>query len=164
MSVLLLQYRLFSKGEKAGFLRAIYCYFTNVKFRILVNIYRMQKSNSEYYRWKIRNRMELKYSLIISPKCSIGSNIQIEHFFGIVIGGNTVIGDNCKIYHQTTFGQKNGKYPIIGNNVTIFPGAKIIGNIKIGDNSVIGANAVVLHDVPSNSTAVGVPARVISKY
>jgi serine O-acetyltransferase len=79
------------------------------------------------------------------------------------------IVENCTIYHQVTFGGKvigdaqKGNYPIIGNNVTIFAGAKLIGNVRIGDNAIIGANSVVNKDVPENSVVAGVPAKVIKK-
>ena len=85
------------------------------------------------------------------------------HAIGIVIGSGAVIGDNCKIYQQVTIGKEKGKFPIIGDNVTIYSGAKIIGDVKIGNNAIIGANAVVTRDVPDNCVAVGVPARVIKK-
>lgn len=162
-NIILTQYKLLSEHQNASLIRALYCYYTNANLRIRVLIYRMQSSKSNSYRWRIRNHMELKYSLIVSPYCKIGYNLHVEHFFGVVIGGNTIIGDNCKIYQQVTIGQKNSKFPVIGNNVVMCPGAKIIGDIKIGDNAVIGANAVVLHDVPANSIAVGVPARIILK-
>ena len=80
---------------------------------------------------------------------------------GIVIGETVTIGDNCTIYHGVTLGgtgkDKYKRHPDLGNNVIVGCGAKILGPIKIGDNVKIGANAVVLKDVPSNTTVVGVP-------
>jgi serine O-acetyltransferase len=93
----------------------------------------------------------------------IGRNFLIEHFGGIVISGYTKIGDNCRIRNGVVIGLKNTKNPcapVIRNNVDIGSGAKLLGAIKIGDNVCIGANAVVITDVPANSIAVGVPAVV----
>lgn len=112
-----------------------------------------------YYRYKILKR----YNCILSPNAEIGRNLKLPHPMGVIVGLNAKIGENCTIYQQVTIGQKNNKFPIIGDNVTIYAGAKIIGDIKIGDNSIIGANAVVINDVAENSVAVGVPARIIKK-
>ena len=71
--------------------------------------------------------------------------------YGIIISHNAVIGSNCTIFHQVTIGEGKGGAPIIGDNVLIGAGAKIIGNVRIGSNSRIGVNAVVVHDVPENS-------------
>ena len=83
---------------------------------------------------------------------------------GIVLHKDCVIGNNVEIdQHVTLGGRKDDKVPIIGDNVRIGAGAKILGGVKIGDNAKIGANAVVITDVPNGSTAVGVPARIINK-
>ena len=98
----------------------------------------------------------------IHPGAVIGKNFFIDHGSCVVIGETSVIGDNVIIYHGVTLGGKGGigkRHPTIGNNVMIGCGAKILGNIYIGDNSRIGANAVILHDVLPNSTIVGVPGR-----
>ena len=87
----------------------------------------------------------------------------MEHYNGVVIGQDSIIGDDCIFYQQVTIGQKNDQYPIIGNNVTIYAGAKIIGDISIEDNVIVGANAVVLKDIPANSIVAGVPAKIIRK-
>ena len=112
-----------------------------------------------YYRYKILK----KYNCIIAPNAEIGENLKLPHPMGVIIGLDAKIGKNCTIYQQVTIGQKNEMFPTIGDNVTIYAGAKILGNIKIGNNVVIGANAVVIQDVPDNSTAVGVPARIIER-
>jgi serine O-acetyltransferase len=93
----------------------------------------------------------------------IGQNFIIDHFGGIVISGYAKFGDNCRIRNGVVVGLRNVKdarAPIVGNNVDIGAGAKLLGPIRIGDNVHIGANAVVLCDVPDNSVAVGVPAVV----
>jgi serine O-acetyltransferase len=91
----------------------------------------------------------------------IGRNFVIDHFGGIVISGYAKFGDNCRIRNGVVVGLRRTDEPcapIIGNNVDIGAGAKILGPIKVGDNVLIGANAVVIHDVPSDCMAVGVPA------
>lgn len=100
----------------------------------------------------------------IHPGAEIGKRFFIDHGMGVVIGETTVIGDDVLLYQGVTLGgtglQKGKRHPTIGNNVVVGAGAKILGNITIGDGSYIGANAVVTKDVPPNSTVVGVPGRV----
>ncbi len=81
--------------------------------------------------------------------------------YGIIISHNAVIGSNCTIFHQVTIGEGKGGAPVIGDNVFIGAGAKIIGNVKIGSNSKIGVNAVVVHDVPENSIVTAPEGTVI---
>lgn len=100
----------------------------------------------------------------IHPGAQIGEGFFIDHGMGVVIGETTVIGDNVLLYQGVTLGgtgkERGKRHPTIGNNVVVGTGAKILGNIMIGDNSYIGANAVVIKDVPANSTVVGVPGRI----
>lgn len=100
----------------------------------------------------------------IHPGAKIGKSFFIDHGMGVVIGETAVIGDNVLIYQGVTLGgtglEKGKRHPTVGNNVVIGGGAKVLGNITVGDNSYIGANAVVTKDVPANSTVVGVPGRV----
>jgi len=101
----------------------------------------------------------------IHPGAKIGSGVFIDHGMGVVIGETAEVGDNCTIYQGVTLGgtgKDTGKrHPTIGNNVLIGAGAKVLGPFKVGDNSKIAANAVVLNEVPPNSTCVGVPARIV---
>ncbi|MEI6067587.1 MAG: serine acetyltransferase [Methylococcaceae bacterium] len=93
----------------------------------------------------------------------VGRRLTIEHFGDIIISGDTVIGDDVVIRNGVTIGLKHTGTrgaPVIGNRVDIGAGAKILGAIRIGDDVVIGANAVVLQDIPANSLAVGVPAKI----
>jgi len=100
----------------------------------------------------------------IHPGAKIGKRFFIDHGMGVVIGETSIIGDDVLLYQGATLGgtglEKGKRHPTIGNNVVIGGGAKVLGNITIGDNSYIGANAVVIKDVPPNSTVVGVPGRI----
>src|ERR1700735_5530600 len=96
----------------------------------------------------------------------LGERFVIEHIGGIVISGDAVFGDDCVIRNGVTVGLRHRNRrgsPVVGNRVDIGAGAKLLGPIRIGDDVAIGANAVVLTDVPSNSIAVGVPARIIPR-
>ncbi len=100
----------------------------------------------------------------IHPGATIGRDFFIDHGMGVVIGETTIIGDNVTLYQGVTLGgtgkERGKRHPTIGNNVVVGTGAKVLGNITVGDNSYIGANAVVIRDVPMNSTVVGVPGRI----
>lgn len=101
----------------------------------------------------------------IHPAATIGRRLVIDHGTGIVIGATTEIGDDCLIYQGVTLGGtgivQGKRHPTLGNNVMVGCGAKVLGPIKIGDNARVAANAVVLREVPENSTVVGVPGRVV---
>lgn len=115
-------------------------------------------------RW-ISQRSRKKTGIEIHPGAKIGKRFVIDHGMGIVIGETAEIGDDVLIYQGVTLGgtgKDTGKrHPTIGNNVLIGSGAKVLGPFVVGDNSRIAANAVVLKEVPPNSTAVGVPARIV---
>ncbi len=117
-------------------------------------------------RW-ISQRASKKTGVEIHPAVQIGKRFFIDHGTGVVIGETTVIGDDVTIYQGVTLGgtgKHTGKrHPTIGNNVMIGAGAKVLGPLNIGDNSKIASGAVVLNDIPANSTAVGVPARVVKR-
>ncbi len=103
----------------------------------------------------------------IHPSAKIGRGVFIDHGMGVVIGETAVVGDYCTIYQGVTLGgtgkDKGKRHPTIGNNVTIGSGAKILGPFTVGDNSKIAANAVVLNEIPPNSTCVGVPAHIVKR-
>ena len=103
----------------------------------------------------------------IHPGAKIGRGLVIDHGMGVVIGETSKIGDNVLLYHGVTLGgtgkDKGKRHPTVGNNVVIGAGAKVLGPIYIGSNSKIGANSVVLNNVPEGATAVGIPAKNIIK-
>lgn len=115
-------------------------------------------------RW-ISMKAKKKTGMEIHPGAMIGENVFIDHGLGVVIGETAVIKNNVTIFQNVTLGgrgsSKGKRHPTIEEGCLIGAGAKILGNITIGKNSKVGANAVVLHDVPSNTTVVGIPARVI---
>lgn len=108
-----------------------------------------------------------KSGIEIHPGATIGKHFFIDHGTGVVIGETAIIKDNVTLFHGVTLGgttsEKGKRHPTIENNVIIGCGATILGNITIGKNSKIGANAVILKDVPENTTVVGVPGKIINK-
>jgi serine O-acetyltransferase len=117
-------------------------------------------------RW-VSQRAVRKTGIEIHPGATIGRRLVIDHGVGIVIGETTEIGDDVLIYQGVTLGgtgkDVGKRHPTIGNNVMISAGAKVLGPFKIGDNSRVAAGAVVLNEVPPNSTVVGMPARVVKQ-
>ncbi|AWB46157.1 serine O-acetyltransferase [Paenibacillus sp. CAA11] len=103
----------------------------------------------------------------IHPGARIGKRLFIDHGMGVVIGETCEIGDDVVIYQGVTLGgsgkEKGKRHPTIGNNVVIGSGAKILGSFKVGDQSNVGANSVVLKEVPEDSTVVGIPGRVVKQ-
>lgn len=114
----------------------------------------------------VRLRQSHKLGIQLSSATKIGGGISIKHYSGIVIAEETRIGENCTIHQCVTlgrsFGGKHAGCPTIGNHCIIFPGAKVIGKVRLGNNVIVGANAVVLHDIPDNCVCAGVPAKIIS--
>ena len=111
---------------------------------------------SQFSRWQT--------GIEIHPGATIGKGLFIDHGMGVVVGETAVIGDDVLLYQGCTLGgtglEKGKRHPTIGSNVVVGTGAKVLGDIIVGDNSYIGANAVVIKDVPPNSTVVGVPGRI----
>ena len=104
----------------------------------------------------------------IHPAAVIGSGCFIDHGMGVVIGETTIIGKNVTLYQGVTLGgigkEKGKRHPTLGDNIVVGAGAKILGNIRIGNQVAIGANAVVIREVPPNSTVVGVPGRIAQRH
>ena len=115
----------------------------------------------------VSEKAKRKTGIEIHPGATIGKNLFIDHGIGVVIGETTIIGDNVTIFHGVTLGatkyELGKRHPTIKNNVYIGTGAKILGDITIGENTKIGASAVVLNNLPPNVTAVGIPAHIIKK-
>lgn len=126
-----------------------------------------------HYLWKAKLRLLARLlsqsarfwtGIEIHPGAVIGKSFFIDHGMGVVIGETAIVGNDVTLYQGVTLGgtgKETGKrHPTLGSNIVVGAGAKILGNIEIGSNSYIGANAVVLRSMPENSTVVGVPARV----
>jgi serine O-acetyltransferase len=127
-------------------------------------------------RWLWRHEMRLLARLVsqfarlltgveIHPGAEIGRRLFIDHGMGTVIGETAIVGDDVTLYQGVTLGgtgkEKGKRHPTLGNNISIGSGAKLLGNITIGDNCRVGANSVVLRSVPPNSTIVGVPGHIV---
>jgi serine O-acetyltransferase len=158
--------------NKIYLLSILFIYFLGSKGFRSIFFYRLINT-------KFKNRTVLKIPLLILRRLlfcleipyttEIGEGLLLGHADGILINGKCTIGKNCTIHQGVTIGGSIGKIkdgieaPIIGNDVYIGAGAKILGPITIGNNCMIGANAVVVKDIPHNSVAVGVPAKVIKE-
>ena len=145
-------------GVKAVFFHQISNFFYKAGFDLIARI--------------ISQTIRFFTGIEIHPGAKIGKNLFIDHGMGVVIGETSEVGDNVTIYHNVTLGgsspsidserQRHEKrHPTIGHDVVIGSGAQIIGPIKVGNNSRIAANAVVVKDVPENATMVGIPARAV---
>ena len=123
------------------------------------------RHNMKYIARWISQNARRRTGIEIHPGATIGRRLVIDHGMGIVIGETAEIGDDVLLYQGVTLGgtgKDTGKrHPTIGNNVLIGSGAKVLGPFKVGDNSRIASNAVVLKEIPPNCTAVGVPARIV---
>ncbi|MBQ3593407.1 MAG: serine O-acetyltransferase [Clostridia bacterium] len=127
-----------------------------------------------HFLWKIHLRFIARLisqltrfftNIEIHPAAQIGEGLFIDHGSGIVIGETTIIGDNCMLYQGCTLGgtgkDVGKRHPTLGNNVMVGSGAKVLGPCTLGNNVKVAANAVVLHNLPDNCTAVGVPAKIV---
>jgi serine O-acetyltransferase len=135
-------------------------------FRITQHYRRRNRVLFYFFYWWLR-RLKVKYGYDISYRTQIGKGFYIGHFGGVVIHGDSIIGENCNISQGITigvsnYGQKKG-VPTIGNNVFIGPNAGVFGNIKVGNNVTIGANAVVTENIPAGSTVLPSKMTVIAK-
>ena len=115
----------------------------------------------------LQSRISEAFDVDIHPAARIGKGILIDHGTGVVIGETAVIGDNVSMLHGVTLGgtgkESGDRHPKVGSGVLIGAGAKILGNIKIGDGSKIAAGSIVLNEVPPHSTVAGIPAKVVGK-
>ncbi len=130
--------------------------------------HKLYKKNRLFLARLLSQRARKVTGIEIHPGATIGEDLLIDHGMGIVIGETAEIGNNVTIFHGVTLGGVGGdkgakRHPTVEDDVIIGSGAKILGNITIGRGAKIGANAVVLHDVPAYTTAVGVPAKIVYK-
>jgi serine O-acetyltransferase len=113
----------------------------------------------------LQSRSSMVFGVDIHPAATIGRGIMIDHAHAIVIGETAVVGDNVSMLHSVTLGgtgkEDGDRHPKIGSGVLLGAGAKVLGNISIGDCSRVASGSVVLHDVPSNRTVAGIPAKVV---
>ena len=126
------------------------------------------RHNMKFIARFISQRSRHKTGIEIHPGATIGKGLFIDHGMGVVIGETTEIGENCTLYQGVTLGgtgKDSGKrHPTLGNNVLVGCGARVLGPFKVGDNARIAAGAVVLNEIPPDSTAVGVPAQVVKMH
>lgn len=121
----------------------------------------------DYLAYYLQNRISQQFAVDIHPGATVGSGIMLDHATGIVIGETAVLGNDISILHSVTLGgigcEAGDRHPKIGDGVLISVGAKILGNITVGEGARIGAGSVVLSDVPPHTTVAGVPGQVVGK-
>jgi len=159
-------------GAKGSFL-SLWLRESGFRFTVVMRLCAFFRSQ-RWSRWGIyhlfrcwHRRQQVKYTTYISFESSIGPGLYLGHLLCIVVNTQTVIGRNCTLGHGVTLGQTHARSkhpgcPIIGDNVYLGCGAKIIGGIKVGDNAAVGPNSVVIKDVPDMGVVSGIPAQVIS--
>lgn len=151
------------------------------KFNVVLNypgLHAMFFYRINHFLWNIHLKILARFlsqvarfltGIEIHPGATIGKRLFIDHGMGVVIGETTIIGNDCTLYQGVTLGgvgtgeHKVKRHPTLQNNVMISAGAKIIGDVTIGDNSIVGASSVVLKNVPPNCTVVGVPGRIVKE-
>lgn len=116
----------------------------------------------------LAKRSRIKYGADIHPAAKIGRRFTVDHGIGVVVGGTTIIGDDCLMYQNATLGMtgKHGgkRHPTLGNGVLVGAGSILLGTITVGDGAYIGAGSIVVDNVPANTTVVGNPARVVRTH
>lgn len=156
-------------GKSSGFFTIIRLYFRFPTFAILLLFRIIQHKHYSFICLPVKYlyfRKRIKTGIQIPLSVQIGKGCLFCHFSCIVFAEGVTIGDYCSIHQGVTIGRSfSGKkegVPTIGNHVILFPGSKVIGNVKVGNNVIVGTNAVVLDDVPDNCVVVGTPARIVS--
>lgn len=123
------------------------------------------RQGRETLAFQFQSRASEKFGVDIHPAAQIGRGVMLDHASGITVGETAIIGDNCSLLHGVTLGgtgkEVGDRHPKIGNGVLLSVGAKVLGNISIGDEAKVAAGSVVLKDVPARCTVAGVPARIV---
>lgn len=174
VSLSLIYFDLKRYGQNCSVKEFIKSYFLFPGFKYIcwlrLTLFFRRKKNLVFFHYLCRyklHRLKIKFGINIPYNTKIGEGFYIGHIGGITVNHKAILGKNCNISSGVVIGEtfrgKRQGTPIIGDYVYIGPGAKIIGNISIGDNVAIGANAVITKSVPSNSVAIGIPGRVISE-
>lgn len=159
-------------GHMKNIIKLMYRYMVlGAGYRVSLGIRAISffRERNPYFARFIAIRMQIKYGVFISPKAVFDASLSLRHPVAIIIGDGVKLGKNVVLYQNVTLGGSRlgdgaaGNYPEVGDNTVIFSGAAVIGSVKIGNNCVIGANSVVLKDIPDNCTAAGVPAKIIKR-
>ncbi len=139
-------------------LEAIRCYQANRDRRDVISAVRWRLATVRWRIWCVLGGMSVPLN------CQIGGGLQMPHTNGIVFNAAAIIGCNCDIYQQVTLGEMKGYAPEIGNGVSVGPGAKILGRVKVGDGARIGANALVIKDVPPGALVLAAPSEILAPH
>ena len=162
-------------GQRLNFIKKYYykyiCPQTNAVYLIRTFLYYKGSGNKilSYLSKLYKYRLIKKYNIFIGDNTKIAIGLDLPHPSSIVIGDKVVIGENCTIYHEVTFGgarrgdYSKGNYPKVGDNCVFFAGSKIIGNINIEDNVIVGANCLINRNCLNGLTYVGIPGKPINK-
>ena len=141
---------------------------TNHSFKVCF-YFRLTQFLSKRSKWMfylflfLYRRVQIRYGIQLPHQTIVGKGLQFSHYSAIVINSDAVIGDFLTIFQGCTIGSVRGKgAPKIGNNCVFFAGSKIIGNVSIGNNVIVAANAVVVKDIPDNAVVGGIPAKILN--
>ncbi len=159
---------LFRLTKEKGFLTFMKFLLVNHSFKLCFyyRVTKFYKHNNRFLYFiffMLHKRSQIKFGVQLPNEAQIGQGLQFSHYSGIVINAEAIIGNNFTIFQCATVGSVRGKgCPVIGDNCILFAGAKVIGNVTLGNNVVVAANAVVTKDVPDNAVVGGIPAKILN--